>query len=197
MYKIVITGGIACGKSLFSGYLRGLGASILDCDDITHDLEAANGAAVLPIAGAFGNEMLKTDGSVDRVKLGNLVFGDPEALHKLNMIVHPLVDLYVENWFKQKHTGIPIVVIPLLFEIGWENRYDCVIALISDKDVQLRRLMQSRNYGRREAEARLAAQLPNPDKAGRAHIVVHNNGSVDALKIEAERVFSLLEKRYA
>lgn len=196
MYKTVITGGIACGKSLFSDFLRTLGASILDCDEVVHALEDRNGAAVLPIARAFGDDMLTADGSVDRAKLGSHVFSDPAALHKLNMIVHPLVDLYVENWFAQRHTGIPIVVVPLLFEVGWENRYDCVIALISTRDAQLKRLMQSRNYGRIEAEARLAAQLPNPDKARRAHIVVYNNGSVDALKIEAERVFSLLKKRY-
>ncbi len=196
MYKIVITGGIACGKSLYSDYLRDLGAEILDCDDIVHDLETPDGVAVLPIAEAFGREMIKGDGSIDRVKLGAAVFDDPEALQKLNAIVHPLVDLYVENWFKQKHDGIPVVVIPLLFEIGWENRYDCVIALISDRKVQIQRLVELRNCGRKEAEARLGSQLPTSDKAARAHIVVYNNGSAEALKSEAERVLSLLKMRY-
>ena len=196
MYKIVITGGIACGKSLFSDFLRDQGVEILDCDEVVHDLEAPDGAAVSPIAGKFGREMIKDDGSVDRLKLGNAVFGDPEALQQLNAIVHPLIDLYVENWFKQKHDGIPVVVIPLLFEIGWENRYDCVIALISDRKVQIQRLMELRNCGLKEAEARLVSQLPTSDKAARAHIVVYNNGSADALKSEAERVLSLLKKRY-
>ena len=196
MYKIVITGGIACGKSLFSEYLRDLGVEILDCDDVVHELEASGGAAVLPIAEAFGEEMIKDDDSVDRVKLGKVVFGDPVALQKLNAVVHPLVDQYVENWYTQKHEGIPVVVIPLLFEIEWENRYDCVVALISDRNVQIERLMQLRNCGREEAEARVASQLPVSDKAARAHIVVYNNGSADALKSEAARVFSVLKKRY-
>lgn len=196
MYKIVITGGIACGKSLFSDYLRDLGVEILDCDDVVHELEASKGSAVLPIAETFGQEMIKDDGSVDRQKLGSALFGDPDSLQKLNAIVHPLVDQYVENWFRQKHEGIPVVVIPLLFEIEWENRYDCVIALISNRNVQIERLMQLRNCGSEEAEARVASQLPTSEKAARAHIVVYNNGSADALKSEAERVLSLLKKRY-
>ncbi len=196
MHKIVITGGIACGKSLFCDFLGKLGADILDSDHVVHDLEAPGGAAVLAVAEAFGKDMIKDDGSVDRVKLGDFVFKNSTARKKLNAIVHPLVECYVENWFHQEHAGIPVVVIPLLFEIGWENRFDCVIALLSEKSTQLQRLMKSRGLTREDAEARLASQLPASDKAARAHIIVYNNDSVETLMSEAERVFALLKKRY-
>ncbi|MFO7936817.1 MAG: dephospho-CoA kinase [Kiritimatiellia bacterium] len=196
MYKTVITGGIACGKSVFSRCLSELGAVVLDSDDVVHTLEAPGGDAVKPIAEAFGRIMISEDGSVDRVKLGNAVFNDLQALNRLNGILHPLVDRYIEDWFEKEHAGIPVVEIPLLFEIGWENRYDCVIALLSEKSTQIQRLMKDRGLNREQAEARIAAQMPAYRKATLAHIVVYNNGSVETLRREAFRVYLLLKKRY-
>lgn len=197
MYKIVITGGIASGKTLFCSYLSDLGFDILDADDVVHSLEAPGGAAVQPIADAFGECVIKKDGSVDRVKLGKLVFNDAAVRAKLNSIVHPLVEKSMKKWLEQPHEGIPAVVIPLLFELGWEEQYDCVVTLVSDKKLQIQRLIEMRGCTEAEAEARFASQLPVPYKADHSHIVANNNGSADALRSEAERVHSLLKKRYA
>jgi dephospho-CoA kinase len=130
------------------------------------------------------------------VKLGKLVFSDADARAKLNSIVHPLVEKSMKEWLEQPHEGVPVVVIPLLFELGWEERYDCVVTLVSDKKLQVQRLMEIRGCTEAEADARLASQLPAAYKADRSHIVVNNNGSAEALRSEAERVHSLLKKRY-
>jgi len=196
MIRIVITGGIACGKSLFCAYLSDLGFDILDSDCVVHHLEASGGAAVEPVRQEFGNDVICADGSVDRSRLGNLVFADKGLRSKLNAILHPLVEASIEAWLSGEHIGIPVVVIPLLFELGWENRYDCVVALVSDKDTQIERLVKKRDLTVQDAEQRLASQLPVSVKMERSDIVVINNGSAAALKKEAERVSRLLKKRY-
>lgn len=196
MVRIVITGGIACGKTLFCAYLGELGFDILDCDLVVHTLESSGGAAVTAIQHAFGDKVICRDGSVDRKKLGEIIFSDQIQRDRLNAIIHPLVDEYVEQWLQGVHTGIPVVVIPLLFELGWEHRYDCVVTLISNRQLQINRLVSTRGYTVQDAERRLAAQLPLAEKALRSDIVITNNGCAEALRKEAQRVSRLLKMRY-
>jgi dephospho-CoA kinase len=196
MTKIVITGGIACGKTLFCAYLSELGFDILDCDYVVHALESAGGAAVEPIRAVFGDAVVGADGAIDRTRLGRIIFSDAEARARLNAIVHPLVERHIDEWMGRKHGGVPVVVIPLLFELGWEGRYDCVVALVCDRTLQISRLVAKRNCTPEEAEARLASQLSAAEKADRSHVKVENNGSAEALRMEAERVASLLKMRY-
>ena len=196
MVRIVITGGIACGKTLFCAYLGDLGFDILDSDYVVHRLESPGGAAVEPVKREFGMDVILSDGSVDRKKLGNIIFGDDRLRTKLNSIVHPLVEESIEEWLQGPHKGMPVVVIPLLFELGWESRYDSVVALVCKKRLQIKRLMKNRGCTEQEAERRLASQLSASVKADRSDIVVRNNGSVELLKKEAERVCRLLTKRY-
>ncbi len=196
MVRIVITGGIACGKTLFCAFLSELGFDILDCDFVVHALESSGGAAVEPIRGEFGGEYILADGSVDRKKLGDLIFQDDTLRSKLNSIVHPLVEEQMEEWITGAHDGIPVVVIPLLFELGWEHRYDSVVTLACERELQIERLVKKRGYTEQEAESRLASQLSAAEKAARSDIVVINNGSAEALRTEAERVSRLLKTRY-
>ncbi|MFA7172578.1 MAG: dephospho-CoA kinase [Kiritimatiellia bacterium] len=196
MVRIVITGGIACGKTLFCTYLSQLGFDILDCDFVVHSLESSGGAAVASIQREFGDAVILKDGSVDRKKLGNLIFSDRKQRDRLNAIMHPLVEERVEGWLQGAHTGIPVVVIPLLFELGWEHRYDCIVTLVSDRQLQIKRLVNARGCTVQEAKMRLAAQLPASEKVLRSDIVVINNGSAEVLRKEAQRVSRLLKKRY-
>lgn len=196
MVRIVITGGIACGKTLFCTYLSELGFDVLDCDFVVHTLESSGGAAVAPIKRAFGEEVILRDGSVDRKKLGEIVFNDRKQRERLNAIIHPLVEESVEQWLLNTHTGIPVVVIPLLFELGWEHRYECIVTLVSERQLQINRLVNTRGLTVQEAEIRLAAQMSASEKALRSDIVVINNGSAEALRKEAQRVSRLLKKRY-
>ena len=196
MNRIVITGGIACGKTLFCAFLSELGFDILDCDYVVHAMESAGGVAVEPIRSVFGDGVIRADGSVDRVRLGGIIFADQDARAKLNAIMHPLVENHIEEWLVGSHSGIPVVVIPLLFELGWESRYDCVVALVCDRPLQVSRLVRKRGCSVEDAEARISSQLPASVKADRSDVVVINNGSAEALKKEAERISALLKTRY-
>ena len=101
--SVAITGGIACGKSLFSTYLQQLGVETLDADDVVHAMQASGGEAVEPIRARFGDQVIATDGSVDRVLLGQKVFKDADARKALNDIVHPMVREKIQRWIK--HPG--------------------------------------------------------------------------------------------
>ena len=179
--RVAITGGIACGKSLFSRYLAEKGVDILDADDVVHALEAPGGAAVAAIRSAFGEKVVRADGGIDREALGALVFGDSEARERLNSVVHPLVKQAIRDWLGGPDSRLKAVAIPLLFEVGWEVDWDVVICLVSSEAVQAERLMRSRGLSAAQARERIAAQMPVADKAARSHLVVNNNAGADAL----------------
>ena len=196
--QFAITGGIACGKSTVAAWLPQWGGCVLDADDVAHALQAPGGAVVDPIRMAFGPSVIQTDGAVDRAALGRLVFRDPAALAVLNGVVHPLVRQRIKAWLKEPvASGIRFraVVIPLLFEVGWDTaEWDAVIAIVCDADEQIRRLGQ-RGLDAAEARRRLAAQMSCAEKARCADYVIWNNGTVEALQEAAARLFqALLEK---
>lgn len=194
-----ITGGIACGKSTVAAWLPEWGGSVLDSDDVVHALEAPDGAAVGPVCAAFGPGVIRREGAVDREALGRLVFRDPAALTALNAIVHPLVRRRIEEWLAcppAPETRFRAVVVPLLFEAGWDTpRWDAVVAIVCNEDEQMRRLTR-RGLGAAEARRRLTAQMSCAEKARRADHAIWNNGTVDALRDAARRLFqALLEKK--
>lgn len=194
--SVAITGGIACGKSLFSTYLQQLGVEILDADDVVHALQAPGGEAVEPIRARFGNQMIAHDGSVDRGRLGQLVFSDPKARNDLNEIVHPLVRNRIQRW-KERPGGCAIraAVIPLLFEVGWEDDWDLIICVTSDTQTQIDRLMRFRGLSAEQARQRLDSQMPIAEKAARAHLTVNNNAGEEKLASEAKRIYRLLMEK--
>ena len=193
---VAITGGIACGKSLFSAYLQKLGVEILDADDLVHQLQESGGEAVGPIQAQFGNQVIAKDGSVDRVALGQRVFSDPEARKALNAIVHPKVRKKIESW-RRHPSGCPLraAVIPLLFEVGWDTEWDWIICVSSDTQTQMDRLMRFRGLSAEQARQRLDAQMPMAEKAARAHLTVNNNASEEKLASEAKRIYRLLMEK--
>lgn len=194
--SVAITGGIACGKSLFSTYLQQLGVEILDADDIVHALQISGGEAVEPIRARFGNQVIAPDGSVDRKALGQRVFSDPVARGALNEIMHPMVRGEIQRWMKQPcGCVIKAAVIPLLFEVGWEKDWDLIICVSSDTQTQMDRLMRFRGLSAEQARQRLNAQMPMAEKAVRAHLTVNNNGGEEMLASEAKRIYRLLMEK--
>jgi dephospho-CoA kinase len=194
--SVAITGGIACGKSLFSTYLQQLGVEILDADDVVHALQASGGEAVEPIRARFGNQVIAHDGCVDRGRLGQIVFSDPKARKDLNEIVHPLVRDRIQTW--REHPGgceIRAAVIPLLFEVGWQDDWDLIICVQSDTQTQIDRLMRFRGLSAEQAHQRLDSQMPMAEKAARAHLTVHNNAGEGTLANEAKRIYRLLMEK--
>ena len=210
--KIALTGGIACGKSLFAKFLRELGIQVIDADDVVHELEAPGGAAVPSIAARFGQEVIAPDGGVDRAALAARVFADATARADLEAIVFPLVRSclreatrvsLLRNAPSVRVSGTPaasspqitIHIIPLLFESHWETDYDILLCIASPVDLQIARMMTSRGYSRAHAEARLAAQWPVAEKAARCHYTVMNDSTPEHLRDEAQRLVVWLKER--
>ena len=203
--KIALTGGIACGKSLFAKFLRELGIHVIDADDVVHELEAPGGAAVPAIVSRFGSDVLAADGGIDRPVLAARVFADPAARADLESIVFPLVrvalgqrasrPLHSDKGHLAHCTSLTIHIIPLLFESHWETDYDILICIASPVDQQIDRMMMTRGYSRAHAEARLAAQWPVSEKAARCHYTVMNDSTPDHLRDEAKRLVAWLKEQ--
>lgn len=194
--RVAITGGIACGKSLFSHFLKDFGMDILDADDVTHELEAPGGAAVPALRRLFGSAVIDTAGGVDRRALAEIVFTDSDARERLNSVVHPLVKEAVRRWIESPGQRLKAVVIPLLFEVGWAVEWDVIICVKACEAIQMQRLMRDRGLTQEEARRRIAAQMPVAQKADRSHIVVDNDADAKALAQEAARVFRCLSERF-
>jgi len=191
--KIALTGGIACGKSLFAKFLRELGIHVLDADDVVHELEAPDGAAVPAIVARFGRDVLASDGGIDRAALAARVFSDASARADLEAILFPLVRSRMAGGSGVSPLQISIHIIPLLFESHWEADYDILICIASPVDLQVSRMMTSRGYSRAHAEARLAAQWPVVEKAARCHYTVMNDSTPEHLRDEAQRLVAWLK----
>lgn len=194
--RVAITGGIACGKSLFSRYLAELGAEILDADDVVHRLEAPGGAAVATIQALFGQRVILPAGGVDRAALGERVFADAGARERLNRAIHPLVREAIGQWLARPGSGIRVVLVPLLFEAGWQDGWDVIVCLASSETEQVGRLVRDRGMTPEQARMRIAAQMPVAEKAMRAHLVVNNNADAAALEQEAGKVYRLLTEKF-
>jgi len=190
--RVAITGGIACGKSLFSRALEQLGVELLDADDVVHRLEAPGGAAVPDLVRLFGSSVLDEHGGINRAVLAERVFSDPEARRQVNAVVHPLVRTALRRWLEEPSDTLRIVVIPLLFEAGWTDDWDIIICLVSNEALQRERLMRFRGLTDEQARKRIAAQMPVAEKAARSHLVVHNDADAEALAREAQKVYRFL-----
>ena len=200
--RIALTGGIACGKSLFAKFLRELGIQVIDADDVVHELEAPGGAAVPSIAARFGQEVISPDGGIDRAALAARVFKDASARADLESILFPLVRTALGqrascplHWDNGHLARCTIHIIPLLFESHWETDYDILLCIASPVDLQVARMMTSRGYSRAHAEARLAAQWPVAEKAARCHYTVMNDSTPEHLRDEAQRLVVWLKER--
>jgi dephospho-CoA kinase len=194
--RVAITGGIACGKSLFSHTLKRLGMELLDADDVVHRLEAPGGAVVPELVRLFGVSVLDRHGGIDRAALAERVFADAEARQQLNAALHPRVRQILTGWAGEQPGGaLRAAVIPLLFEAGWVEEWDFIICLVSSETLQLERLMRFRGLAEEQARKRIAAQMPVAEKAARAHLVVHNDADAEALAKDAEKVYRILTEK--
>jgi len=193
--RVAITGGIACGKSLFSRYLAQMGVELLDADDVVHCLEAPGGAAVPALVRLLGEGVLDAAGGIDRQVLGDLVFADSDVRAKVNAVLHPLVREIIRVWVSEPAHTIKAAVIPLLFEVGWAEDWDIIVCLASSEAVQLERLMRLRGLSEEQARRRVAAQMPVAEKAAKAHLIVHNDADAEALAREAQKVYRFLMER--
>ena len=195
MLKVGLTGGIATGKSYVLGQFRGRGVPCLDADELAHGVTAAGTEATAAIAARFGDGILAADGSVDRQKLGPIVFADATARRELEAIVHPAVHRAIAmgiRAFEMMGDMRAIVDVPLLFETGSEKTFDKVIVTACAPETQLARLIE-RGLTEDAARQRLAAQWPTERKTSRADFVINTDGSFADTDAQVARVVERLK----
>lgn len=198
MLKVGLTGGIGTGKSTVALYFSEKGAYVVDFDQLAHQAEERDSAAWQGIVNAFGRQVLNEDNTINRVKLGEIVFRDRERLEVLNRIVHPAVfakwKKRVDDISKIRNDAVIIADIPLLIEVGWQDRFDLVILVYTSSDVQIERIMKRDDCTHREAMERLNSQMPIDDKIIYADFVIRNEGSLhDIGRLVDETWIKLIE----
>jgi dephospho-CoA kinase len=193
MRVVGLTGGIGTGKSTVSAILRELGATVIDADEGTRAVQARGGEGLRRLVEEFGAGILTAEGDLDRARLADIAFHDPEARRRLNAIVHPLVAGWMaERQREAEERGDPVAVldIPLLFEARGAGAFDTVLLVYAPEPVQVERLVALRGMTEEQARARIAAQMPIEDKRRLATHVVENTGTLDELRSRVERAWA-------
>jgi len=199
MLNVGLTGGIASGKSTIARVLVEKGALLIDLDELAHEIEAPGGDVWHGIVRNFGKGVLNADRTIDRKKLGAIVFADPTRLRLLNELVHPAV---FEAWRGRLReicgispAAIVLSAVPLLIEVGMVEAVDLVLLVYITPERQISRLMRRNGYSREEAEARIASQMPIEEKVSYADIIVDNDGSEEDTKRVLTDIWEELKKR--
>lgn len=183
MPLVALTGGIASGKSTIARVLADHGAILVDADQIVRDVQAAGSPVLQDIADEFGAHLILANGTLDRAGLGEVVFGDPGALARLNAIVHPAVRLESQRRFDEAFAANPSAVVvydvPLLVEARVDDPWDVIVVAHAPADVRRARLVELRGMTAAEASARIASQVPDEARLAIADVVIDTAGSLD------------------
>jgi len=203
MVRVVVTGGIACGKSLVGSFLAERGVPVCDTDELAHTLMRVGESAYDAVVERFGSGILQPDGEIDRRALGRRVFGSVEERAVLDAIVHPLVIASWRDWLAEVEAAaagsgtrraVAAVIVPLLFEVGQGDGWDAVLCVASSRQIQMERL-RARGFSDVEASQRINAQMPTEEKVKKADYVLINNGDVAALEKQTARVLAGILER--
>jgi dephospho-CoA kinase len=193
---IGITGGIGSGKSTASQILGELGATVIDADLVGHKIYLPDTPAWREIVEAFGPDVLAADRTVDRSKLGPIVFSAPEALATLNKIMHGKIYAYIQgqiDYLRQRQLADVIVVeAAILIEANWESLVDQLWVVAAEIEVVIDRLQTYKNFSEEQARARIAAQLSNAERVARADRVIWNNHGLAELRQAVEAAWQSL-----
>ncbi len=195
-YFVGLTGNIATGKSTVLSYLAGKGAHVVDADKLAHQTMAPDGPAHDKVIAAFGAGIVREDGSIDRTKLGETVFADPDALALLESIVHPATFELMRWEIARTDAAIVVVEAIKLLESGrMLTLSDEVWVVTSHADVQLRRMMETRGMTDEEARLRMAAQSSQATKLTQADHIIFNDGSLAELYAQLDVLWTGLQER--
>jgi dephospho-CoA kinase len=198
MFVVGLTGGIASGKSSVSRVWRELGAHVLDADRISRELVEPGQPALTEIVEAFGSGMLRRDGTVDRKRLGAIVFGDDEARGRLNRILHPRIrqemDRRLEAIGSADPEAIVVVDAALLVETGMHRSMDCVVVVACSETAQVERLRARDSLEPGEAARVIRAQGSLEEKLSVAHLVLRNEGTLEEMERGAKALFGRIRE---
>jgi dephospho-CoA kinase len=193
---IGLTGGIGSGKSTAAQILGELGAEVIDADKVGHAIYLPDTPAWREIVAAFGPGVLAADRTIDRTKLGPLVFADPQALHTLNQITHGKIYAYIQgqiDYMRRKQLAEVIVVeAAILLEAGWRSLVEQLWVVVAEVEVAINRLQTYKRFTAEQARARIAAQLSNDERIAQANTVIWNNHSLTELRRAVEEAWQHL-----
>lgn len=181
MYVIGLTGGISSGKSTVSAILSKAGAYIIDTDKIAYEITLPQQSAWHEIVETFGKDILLADGSIDRIRLGEIVFKDETLRRKLEKITHPKIRHRLYDDIKNAQVkGYDLVVldVALLIEVGWSNIADEIWVVYVEDTTQLERLKVRNSLATEQAIARINSQMSLTEKVKYADVIINNNGSI-------------------
>ena len=197
MIKVGLTGSIAVGKSYVCKIFRELGAFVLDADQTAREVVEPNTKGLRLITKAFGDDILHPNGELDRIKLGTIIFTDEAKRQLLNEIVHPLVIEKQNEWLRQieseKTDAICIIDAALIIESGGFKRFDKLIVVWCDSDIQLKRLMLRNNLSEEEALKRINSQMPQGEKKLYADFLIDTSEGFVAAEQQTYEVFRQLK----
>ena len=191
MEIIVLTGGIGSGKSVVAGMLKELGAGIIDSDRVGHEVLEKGTPGWQEVIDTFGREVLTAEEHIDRKKLAQIVFQDPESLRKLDKIIHPRIDQRVEarlQQYQKEGKKAVFIEMAILAEAPWMERVDRVWAVKTPREVALNRLKE-RGLSEPEALARIANQPSPESRIKKGLVIINNNGSLRDLRVKVEKLW--------
>jgi dephospho-CoA kinase len=194
--RVGLTGGIGAGKSEVSRRLASYGAVVIEADAVAREVVAPGTPGLAEVVQAFGPEVLRSDGSLDRDRLGELVFADESLRMQLNAIIHPRVGERMAELERQAGDALIVVHdVPLLAENHLAGGFDEVVVVDVPPRIQAERLARERGMPKDQAEARMRAQASREERLAIATIVVDNSGSLAELDREAGELWAELRRR--
>ena len=195
MIVIGLTGGIASGKSAVSRILPELGAAVIDADVVGHEAFLPNTDIWHEVVASFGDSILGEGGEIDRGRLADIVFHEPEKLERLNGIMHPRMHRIVEqkiDALRAQGVGVVVLEAALLIEAGWTDLVDQVWVVLASESTVTERLRSQKGYTLEQAEARIRAQMPASLRVEHADVVIDNNLDLDSLRIKIGELWKKL-----
>lgn len=196
MKVIGFTGGIGSGKTTITQYLAELGAVVIDADKVGHEAFEPNTVIWREVVDEFGKDILTPENEIDRKKLGAIVFGDPDALSRLNGIMHPrMFDMMKTRIEEYRRQEVDVVVIEaaILIEANWTPLADEVWVATAPESAVLDRLEKQRGMDKEQTLARIHSQLTSEERTEHADVVINNDGDLDALKAKVEELWKGLQ----
>ncbi|MGD2144929.1 MAG: dephospho-CoA kinase [Anaerolineae bacterium] len=183
---IGLTGNIGTGKSTVAEMLAGLGAEVIDADEVAHEVIRPGTTTHALVAESFGPEILNADGGIDRERLGAIVFASAEDLCRLEAIVHPVTLAAIECRIDATRSDVVVIEAIKLIESGLADDCDTVWVTTCRVDQQIERIMTARGLSRSEAEQRVVSQPPQEEKIARADVVIDNAGSLSVTRVQVK-----------
>jgi dephospho-CoA kinase len=198
MKVIGLTGGIGSGKSTAAQFLQSLGATVIDLDKVGHEILKKDSRVFKEVLSVFGDSILSADGEIDRTRLGKMVFGNPDALKRLNNITHPAIDQRIDDVIRQcvqRGDRVIFLEAAAMLEAGRAWQADEIWVVAAPETAVVERIKTRPDYTEEIARTRIKSQMTNEERIKKADVAIINNGTLEELKQKVKVEWERLLKR--